>query len=359
MKNIKTCNSIKQYFQECGFEIKNETSNGDVYGIESEMKADKIDFKVKIIHHQKPMTITFQVMAYYKFNKGKSNTLLLIDLINMVFMNIGGIVINPETNQITITSNQFLSNQGIDEYQFKTTLERCFFQLFSIYDLFESVDLYDKDPMKLIADFGCKVQEAMKPETENQLDSLSKYFVDIPRCGPLKDNSEVVIMDMQLCLQNEGLPITNETERQSDTEHRHTKIVESWCEIESKPLRVKALYTPQSDIVGFELSGFPPVKNDYALNYIYLFNWINQMQMRNWWVLCPEINQVLFRSGFIISNGKLNKYQFRKLIKSSIENLKLFYPLMIDQERIGKDVVKAILRFSEDNIINIGRFHNK
>ena len=47
MKNIKTCNSIKQYFQECGFEIKNETSNGDVYGIESEMKADKIDFKVK------------------------------------------------------------------------------------------------------------------------------------------------------------------------------------------------------------------------------------------------------------------------------------------------------------------------
>ncbi|MFH2060468.1 MAG: hypothetical protein ABIJ59_16415 [Pseudomonadota bacterium] len=359
MENIKICSSIKQYFQECGFEITNEENTKNIYRLESYLERHGNDFTLEIMHHKKPMTITIQIKTNYKFNKKElSKTLLLVDLINMVSMNIGCVGIDPETNKISITSNLYLSHQGLDECQFKTTLELIFIQMQFCHALVQKVDRDTEDPLKVISDFHYEVRQAMELETGDQFDFADQYFVDIPRGAPFKDDSELVVMDMQLCLQDEGLPILNETERQADTEMRPTKIIGSWCKIESGVFQVQAFYTPEANIVGIEIGGFSPIKDESASNYIYLFNWINQMQMRNWWVLCPEINRILFRGGFVISNGKLDKYQFRKLIKSSIENLKLFYPLVVNQEKIGKNVVDSILRFSGDNIINIGRFHN-
>ena len=165
--------------------------------------------------------------------------------------------------------------------------------------------------------------------------------------------------DIQPCHDcGEGMFIMNEAERQTDTESHFDKIVISWFKIECGVFQIMAFYTPEANIVGLEICGFPPIKDEYAANYIYLFNWINQIQMKNWWILCPASNRVLLRGGFVISDGKLDKYQFSKLIKNSIENLKLFYPLVTDQESIGKSVTDSILRFSKDNIIDTDRFHN-
>ena len=356
----KLCKDIKKYFQEIGFKRLDEEDKNGVYRIESELEMDSKNFTVAIMHHKKPRTITFQINSEYRFNKNNfPKTLFIADLINMTLMNIGSIAINLETAEITITSNLYLSNKGVNEYQFKSTLKRIFNQLQLCRDLIQKVDQDNEDPLEVIIDFDDEIWEAMKPKPEDQPDFVDQYFVDIPGRVSLKDDRELIVMDMQLCLQNEGLPIINEAEHQNESKNRSTQIVESWFKFNSQVFRLQALYTPETDIVGFEISGFQPIKDEYASNYIYLFNWINQMQMRNWWVLCPEINQILFRGGFVISDGKLVKYQFSKLIKNSIENLKLFYPLVVDQENVGKDVVDSILRFSGDNIIKIGRFHNK
>lgn len=359
MENIEICNLIKKYFQDAGLKKINEEDKNNIYGIESELKINNIDFTFKITYHKKPGTIIFQVKTHYKFNKRKfSKTLFLADLFNMNSMDIGCIAIDSEIDEINSTSNLYLSNRGVDEIQFKTTLERILIQLQLYHALVQKVDQNDEDPLTVMINFNHRIKLTMKGKTDYHSDFSNQYISDTPKCGPLEDVSEMVIMDMQLCLQNEGLLIINESERLSSTELRSNKIIQSWCKIESGVFQVQALYTPELDTVGFEIRGFSPVKDEYASNYIYLFNWINQIQMKNWWVLYPASNRVLLRGGFVISDGKLDKYQFSKLIKNSIENLKLFYPLVTDQESIGKSVTDSILRFSKDNIIKIGRFNN-
>ena len=353
------CNYIKKYFEEAGFKKVLDENKKYIYRIESELKINSNDFKVEIKHHKKARTIIFQVKTGYNFKKRKtSKSLYLIDLINMNFMNIGCVTVNLEKNKITITSNLYLSNQGVDDYQFKSTLDRIIVQLNLCHELIQKVDRDGKDPLKVISDFDDEIRQAMKSEPEDQPDLADQHFVDIPRSLSFKDDSELVIMDIQICLQDEGMFIMNEAERQTDTESHFDKIVISWFKIECGVFQIMAFYTPEANIVGLEICGFPPIKDEYAANYIYLFNWINQIQMKNWWVLCPASNRVLLRGGFVISDGKLDKYQFSKLIKNSIENLKLFYPLVTDQESIGKSVTDSILRFSKDNIIDTDRFHN-
>ncbi|MCD4675208.1 MAG: hypothetical protein K8S18_04325 [Desulfobacula sp.] len=353
------CKDIKKCFEECGFKKIIDENKKEIYLIESELKVNSNDFKVEIMHHKKPETIIFQVKTAYHFNKRiPSKSLYLMDLINMNFMNIGCVAVNLEKSEIIVTSNLYLSDQGVGEYQFKSTLDRIFVQLQLCHDLVQKIDRDGEDPEKVISDFDSEVRQAMESETGQQFNFDNRYFVDIPKCDSFKDNSELVIMDMQLCLQDEGMLIMNEAERQTTTEAHLDKIIISWFKIECGVFQIQAFYTPEANIVGIEICGFPPIKDKNASKYIYLVNWINMMQMRNWWVLCPASNRVLLRGGFVISDGKLDKIQFRKLIKNSIENLKLFYPLVADQESIGKSVSDSILRFSGDNIIDIGRFHN-
>lgn len=354
--------TIKKHFEECGFEIKDEENNKGIYKLESTTMTK--DIITKIIYHKKFDTITVQAKALYSFKQRHLKQIWeMVNIINIHLLRIGNIFVNPETKEFCITAVLYPSNQVCDVDQFYKTLSRVFHHLQACLELIQEVDLNNKSASDVISEFNYWTSLALRSKIYSKSYLMNKYFIYTSEKLALNDATKIIIrdicqcvLDMQECL-HERFPIFNDKHKlKRKQENMPTQY---YHKIESTVFQINPVYIPEIDTVGVEFFGFPRVKDDYVSNYNYLFNWANQIQKQNKWGQNRGSNGFGISGNFILSDNKLDKYQFRKLINNTIENLEFLYPLMADQESIGNDVEGSIADFSKANTLKIARFHNE
>jgi len=274
--------TIKKYFEEIGYEITGEENDESAYTLGTSFMIDDI-ITTTAIHHPKGasfISIKFRLKYDFK-NDDHKKVYELVNLINAKLLNIGTMAIDViEQNEISFFTIFYLPKGPLEKFQFKKTLELLTLQALPVYDLVKKVDEDDMEPKRALENIisGKKAEVPFGQYEIVQQQKINHIPNDYNFSKISNHENEIILTGLQMCFQNEGLPITGEMERQSVGKRPYDLSFNSWCVVSSKAFSIICFYIPEYRIVVIELGGFPEI--NLIPNIGFLFHTTNRIQVK-------------------------------------------------------------------------------
>lgn len=363
MKNLTK--DIKKYFEEIGYEITREENGKSSYKFGSVYKTDDIITTTDIVCPHKASFILIRFCCKYEFKNNDHNKIYeLVNIINANLMNIGTMTIDAlDENEICFITSLYLPTGQLDKFQFEQTLKLLTSQALPIYDLIKQVDIYRVEPKQAIKDImkqnnagiHCEQYEIVPQQKNNHKTKTQVSSFNFSKS--FNNENEIILTDMQVCFQNENLPILGEMERQAVGKRPYDLSFKSWCMVSSNALSIICFYIPEYKIAVIELGGFQNMKQTADIDFF--FHTTNKMQFKNRWVYYPETNKVFLRGVHILPSYGVDKKQFQMLIKNTIKASEIFYPFIQELTQTDKEPYEVLEEFGTQNKKVIDNFNYK